>query len=217
MDKKAKANETIKVVSTGKTEVEVVKQKVERAVADVSTVVVKTDEDLDRAALVLTNVKKLEKFLIQEKEKVLKPLREATSAARAIFAPMEEQIANAQKTLSLAMITYHDKKEAETARKEASIAKRAEVGQLRPETAVRKMEELPETKTNVKTETGSVVFKKVKKVRVINEENVPNRFWEINLILVRSEALAMSNSLNKLGEVLPGIEVYEETSNATRA
>ena len=197
-------------------EIEIVKSKVDNAIADVSSIVVKTDEDLTRAALVMTNVKKLQRFITQEKEKVIKPLREATAAARALFAPMEEQVEASIVKLNRAMSDYNDKVEKEKARKEASIAKRAEAGQLLPETAVRKMEELPEIKSNVKTEVGSVTFRKEKKVRIIDENKVPKRFWRIDMVLVRTEALAISRSTGKLGEVLEGIEVFEETNTATK-
>ncbi len=195
---------------------EEVKSKTENAVKEVYKVKIKNDEDLNKAALLITNVKKLQKFITQEKEKIIKPLREATSAARALFAPIEEQIEDAQRKLNREMSDYNDKKLAEIARKEESIAKRAETGQLKQETAIRKMEELPEVKSNVKVETGSVVFKKDKKVRVIDRMKVPDRFWVLDMVVLRSEALAISRSTGKLGEVIEGIEVYEETNTATK-
>ena len=210
--KKAKT-EKVEVVNTS---IEVVKEKTKNTLAVVSEIVVKNDEDLNRAAIVMTNVKKLQKFIIQEKEKVLKPLREATSAARAIFAPPEEQVANAIVKLNRGMADCNDKKNAEIARKEEIIAKAAEAGRIKPETAVRKMEELPQVQSNVKVETGSVVFTKTKKVRIIDESKIPDRFWVIDLVVLRSEALAVSRSTGKLGEVVPGAEVYEETNTSTK-
>lgn len=196
--------------------VEIVKSKVENAIADISSIIIKTDEDLNRAAVVMTNVKKLQKFITQEKEKVIKPLREATAAARAIFSPMEDQIEEASVKLNRSMSNYNDKKQAELARKEESIAKRAEAGQLKPETAVAKMEALGEVKSNVKVEAGSVTFRKDKMIRIIDETKIPDRFWVIDKVVLRSEALAISRSTGKLGEIIPGCEVYEETNTATK-
>ena len=71
----AKKQESVPVVSQIPIDsVEVVKVKVENAVSEVATIVVKTDEDLTRAATVQTNVKKLQKFITQEKEKIIQPL-----------------------------------------------------------------------------------------------------------------------------------------------
>ena len=78
------------------------------------------------------------------------------------------------------------------------------------------MEELPQVQSNVKVETGSVVFTKTKKVRIIDESKIPDRFWVIDLVVLRSEALAVSRSTGKLGEVVPGAEVYEETNTSTK-
>ena len=196
--------------------VAIVKEKADNAIAEVAEIVVKSDDDLNRAAIAMTNVKKVQKFITEAKENMIKPWREKTAAARALFAPMEEKIEIAIKKLNGNMSDYKDKKDKELARKEASIAKRAEAGQLLPETAVRKMEELPQVKSNVKVETGSVVFTKTKKVRIIDETKVPDRFWVIDMVVLRSEALAISRSTGKLGEVVPGTEVYEETNTSTK-
>ena len=196
--------------------VAIVKEKADNAIAQVAEIVVKSDDDLNRAAIAMTNVKKVQKFITEAKENMIKPWREKTAAARALFAPMEEKIEIAIKKLNGNMSDYKDKKDKELARKEASIAKRAEAGQLLPETAVRKMEELPQVKSNVKVETGSVVFTKTKKVRIIDETKVPDRFWVIDMVVLRSEALAISRSTGKLGEVVPGTEVYEETNTSTK-
>lgn len=198
----------------------VVKGKTENAVKEVSSMVVKSDEDLERATLVLTNVKKLQKFVTQEKEKIIKPLREATSAARGLFAPIEEQLDEAETKLKRAMITYQDKKQKEVDAKQASIVARAQKegpGSLKPETAIKKMEEVGEVKTNVQTTNGSANFKKVKKVRVTDPAKVPDFYWVIDLVKVRGFALALSNDLGKIGELIPGVEVYEETNVAASA
>src|SRR3990167_10747147 len=104
--------------------VQVVEGKVKNAVAQVSELKIKTDEDLTNAATLLTNVKKLSKWLTGEKEKIVKPMREAMNAARGLFAPLEEQVDSAEKTIKSAMVTYQTKKEAEQKKKEASIEKR---------------------------------------------------------------------------------------------
>ena len=195
--------------------VAIVKQKAENALADVSSIVVKTDEDLTRATTVLSNVKKLQKYITQEKEKMIKPLREAMSVERGRWAVIEEQVDSAEAKLKAAMIEYQDKKIKEQARKEASIAARAEKGQLKPETAVAKMEALGEVKNKVQVEAGSAAFKKVKAVRIIDRMKVPDQYWILDMVTVRAAALTESKSTGKLGEVIPGVEVFEETSVAS--
>lgn len=189
---------------------QVVESKVKNAVKAVEEISIKTDEDLQNAATVLTNVKKLQKWLTGEKEKIVKPMREAMNAARAIFAPLEEQIDGAEKKLKSAMVTYQIKKEAEQKKKEESIAARVEKGQLKEETAVRKLEAMPEVKNNLQTETGATAFNKKKVVRVVDKEKVPEEFWVIDMVTLRASALTASKIQGKLGEVIPGVVVEEE-------
>lgn len=196
--------------------VEVVEGKVKNAVAEVGKIVVKTDEDLQRAAVLLTNIKKLGKWVTGEKEKIVKPMREAMNAARGIFAPMEEQIESSEKKVKSAMIDYQTKREAEQKKKEDSIVKRVESGQIKEETGVRKMEALGEVKTNLQTETGAATFKKTKAVRVIDKDKVPDEYWVLDMVLIRSSALNASKISGKIGEVIPGIEVFEEMGVAGR-
>jgi len=188
--------------------VDMVKNKVTNAMLEVHGITVKTEADMIRAAEVLTNVKKLGKFVTQEKEKITKPMSESLKAAKALFAPLEDDLDQAETTLKRAILAYQRDVEAERARKEASIAQRAEKGQLRPETAVKKMEELGEAQNKVNTGSGSIAFSKIKKVRVTDEAKVPDRFWTLDMVAIRKEALAAG----VIGEAFPGIEVYEETN-----
>src|SRR3990167_8873594 len=121
--------------------VQVVEGKVRNAVAQVAELKIKTDEDLTTATELLTNVKKLSKWLTGEKEKIVKPMREAMNAARGLFAPLEEQVEDAEKKIKGEMISYQTKKMDEQKRKEESLANRLEKGQLKEETVVRKLEE----------------------------------------------------------------------------
>ena len=204
-----------KVVEEKSDAVAVVKPKVENCLAEVSEIYVMSDEDLLRATTVLSNVKKLQKYITQEKEKMIKPLREAMSVERGRWAVIEEQVDQAEARLKRAMIDYQDEKMAEQRRKEESIAKRAEAGQLRPETAVKKMEELGEVKNNVQVEAGSAAFRKVKQVVVIDKDKVPDQYWIIDMTTLRAAALSESKSTGKLGEVIPGVLVQEVTSVAS--
>lgn len=195
----------------------VVESKVSNAYKEATEFVVKSDEDMSRGALLLTNIKKLSKYITSEKENVLKPLREATSAARALFAPLEERTEEAEKKVRLAMATYNDKQEAERKRKEDSIVARAEAGQLKEETAVRKLEELPEVKTTVRSEEGAVSFRKVRKVKFAPLTALSAEELVIlagQKFIIWDEAVARKAALAGLLGV--GVAIYEETEVATR-
>lgn len=196
--------------------VEVVEGKVKNAVTEVESLKIKTDEDLTAATLLLTNIKKLSKWVTGEKEKILKPLRESTSAVRGLFSPFEEKLETAESNVKAVMVTYQEKREAEQKKKEGSIEKRVESGQLKEETGVRKLEELGEVKNNVNVETGSAAFTKKKTVRIVDKDKIPDEYWIVDMVTLRSAALTASKIQGKLGEVIPGVEVYEEMGVATR-
>jgi hypothetical protein len=202
-------------------EIQVVKEKVAGAVTAVSNMVIKSDDDQRVASALLINVKKLGKFVQQEKEKITKPMNEALKNARAIFKPMEMDIEKAEGMVSRAMSAYADKVEAIRKQKEDSIAKRAEKGQLKEETAVRKMEELGEEKKTIHNEGGSVTFTKIKKVRfdILSDmaQGAPQALVTLamNGYLLWDEVKARKDAL--AGREIFGVTIYEETSTNTRS
>lgn len=189
----------------------VMEKKSSGAVDKAGEISIKTDSDLATASDFLSNIKILQKFVRQEKDKRIKPVKELKSWIEGLFSPVEDDIDRAETIVKSKMSEYHDKVEKENEKKAESIAKRAESGQLKPETAVRKMEELGEVKTSVKTTSGSSTFSKVKRMRITDPSKVPDVYWIIDEVTLRSAALTEAKNQNKLGEVIPGCEVYEET------
>jgi hypothetical protein len=187
--------------------VKVVEDKVKNAIAE-SSMAVRSDEDMSKAATFLTNIKKLSKWIKQEKEKITKPLNEALKVERNRWAPFESEIEVAEDRLKKTISAYQNKKDAEIAKQQESIARRAEAGQLKPETAVAKMEQLCEQGAAVKTGEGTVAFSKVRKVRIVDESKIPRAYLVPDMIRIRHDALG--------GIPIDGIEVYEETNVSTR-
>lgn len=209
MAKKTKKEEGVSDLSK---DAQVLVLKASNAVDAVAKVVIKNDKELEDASEMRSNVKKLQKLIKQEKDKALGPIKQSIEAIKGWFAPAEEKAEAALSNLNRAMVSYQLAREAENARKVASIAKRAEAGQLRPETAVSKMDELGEVPNAVKTEAGTSAFRKDKKMRIVDREKIPDDYWAVNEVALRAAALAISRSTGKLGEVIPGVDVYEETN-----
>lgn len=188
-------------------DIEVLKVEVGTMVQQVNDVSIKNEEDFNKAAALLTGIKKFKKFVTGKKEDITKPMNESLKNIRQLFAPLEDQVETAEKKLVTLVTAWHDKVEAERQRKEASIAARAEKGQLKEETAVQKMEELGTTQKQVVTDGGSIGFSKVKDFRVVNEHMVPDAYWKLDMVSLRRDALA----IGKIGMVIPGVEVFEKT------
>lgn len=174
-------------------------------------IVIEDDKGLEKASTFLSNLKTLQKLVKQEKDKRLNPVKEIKDWVVGIFDPIEERIEKAEAGVKRLMAEYHDKKTAAAAKETARIAAQEEAGRIKPETAIRKREEIAEVKTNVKTTAGASTFSKVKKMRITDTTKVPEAYWIIDEVTLRAAALTEAKTQGRLGEVIPGVEVYEET------
>lgn len=150
-------------------------------------------------------LKEIGKRIKDRKEEITKPLNEALKSARQLFAPLEEQFENAETIVGRKLLAYKQKVDAEIRAKEEKIAHDLEAGKIKNiETAERKMDVLAEKKIEKTTQTshGTVQFRKIKKMRIINRDLIPEKYWVIDEILLRREVLA--------GMQVEGAEMYEE-------
>ena len=146
---------------------------------------------------------KLGKEVKTEKEKATKPINEALRTVRSWWAPLEEMIEEGERMFSRALLTYKSKVEEEARKKEAQIAARVEKGTMRLDTAERKLEQVQHVEKHADTQYGRVQFRKVKRVRIINQDLIPDEYWVIDEVKLRK---AVIND----GLQVPGCEMYEE-------
>lgn len=149
-------------------------------------------------------LKDIGKTIKTRKEQITKPLNEALKSARELFAPIESHFENAETIVGNKLLAYKKKVDAEIRAKEEKIARDAESGKIKIETAEKKMEKLNDKKIETHTDTshGRVQFRKVKRVRVVNKFLIPDQYWILDDVSIRRDVLA--------GVVVPGAEMYEE-------
>ena len=191
--------------------IKVVEKKVETAIEQVRSVEITDDASLTAGTEMLANVKKLAKFVTQEKEKITKPMNEALKAARALFAGPEKLLIDAESTLKGKIITYTNEVERKRREAEAKIAARVEKGTMKAETALGKIADLEVEKKAVHTEAGSAKISVVRKVHFtevteLSAEDVA--FLAKEGYLVWDEPFARKQAL--AGLKVPGVEVYED-------
>lgn len=209
----------------------IIEGKIEGAAKVGKAIVIKTDKDLEKASEYLSNIKNLQKFVKQEKDKRLNPVKETKAWIEGLFKPMEERIEAEESGVKSLMAAYHDKKTREAADAAAKIQQQEAAGKIKPETAIKKREEVAEVKTSVKTTAGQATFSKVKKAKIINPELqkglltelfkagpkeitsklIPAAYWTIDEVTLRAASLTEAKTQNKLGELITGAEVYEDT------
>lgn len=163
-----------------------------------------TQEENESALNLKSKLKEIGKEITKRKEGITKPLNEALKNARALFSPIEDQYENAENIVGKKLIAYKQKVEAENLEKEAKIAERVEKGTMKIETAERKLDEIKTPEKTITTAHGQVQFRKIAKIRITNENIIPQRYWIIDQVLLRKDVLS--------DIVVPGVEkYYEET------
>jgi len=162
------------------------------------------DEQLAVVSDKIRQVKNLQKFIEQEKEKLTAPAKAIIAEAKEKYDPYIAKCKDAETALKGKAGFYMEAKETARIEAEKKIAARVEKGTMKVETAVKKIEDLPEAKKNIRTEAGSGLRMSKKRVAVIeNPELVPDEYWVIDEVRARKDALA--------GKEIPGIVIREES------
>jgi len=185
------------------TQIKQYQEKFQEVIEVGSTMEVGTPEDMKTATEVLSQLNQNVDAIKAEKEKVLKPLREATKAENSRWKPLEDMfkpvIASLRQKISVYQTAVVKAKEAE----DAKIAARMKPGKgnLKAETAIRKMGE-NEIEEKVEADSGSLGFRKKEIVIVVDKSKVPIKY------LLVDEAAALADL--KAGEVVAGCELSFE-------
>ena len=185
------------------TEVETYKAHVSLAESYAKELVVATQEDYARA---LEEGKKIKTTLDQitaRKEEITKPLNASLKSIRDLFKPFETAGENALATVKSKMLTFTREEARKAEEAKQKLAERVERGTMKPETAVRKIEEIKTPEKTVATETAKATTKTVQKWRVVDKSKIPVQFMEPNMVAIKAEFKAM--------RPVPGVEQYEET------
>ena len=165
-------------------------------------VTIKTQDDLIKAADITHNIKEVQKSAEAAKKKITDPLNEALKAARALFAPIEEAWKQAETILKTKILSYNREVETERLKKEAELAAKVEAGKMRPDTAAKKLELVPEANQSVQGKKGEIQFRTNRKPVVYDETLVPRQYLILDMVKIRKDALN--------GIEIPGVKVIEE-------
>jgi len=138
----------------------------------------------------------------ERKEAITKPLNDALKSTRALFAPLETAYETAEALVGRKLLDYKRKIDEEARAKEAKIAASFEKGNIKAETAERKIEEIQRVEKTVQTDHGKVQFRIIQKMRITDPNLVPDSYWIIDEVKLRKDVLA--------GIVVPGAEKYGE-------
>jgi alanyl-tRNA synthetase len=169
---------------------------------------VTNDKELEQVSDSIKQVKTIKKFIEQEKDKFVAPAKAIIAEARTKYDPYIKKCEEAESQMKSVAGSFMIAKEKERVAAEKKIADKVESGYIKPETAMTKMEALPEAPKTVRTDTGSGLRMSKRKVAVITDKDlIPDEYWVIDEVRVRREALEKEKNNQPQ---IPGVEIREE-------
>ena len=160
------------------------------------------EASIESAVVLLSETNKVADKVKAEKEKITTPLNEALRVERARWKPIEDAVTNAVATIKSKLVAYQRVAEEARVAKEANLMARVEKGTMRVDTAVAKMEALPDTNAPVTTASGLIQYRTVQKLVIEDINKIPREFLVVDEVKVKAAL--------KAGNVVPGAKMVEE-------
>lgn len=177
-----------------------------------SSIKVTSQEELAGVAEHIASIKAAAKEVTAIRDKYIEPAKAIIEHAKKTFNPIIDRCAAIEAHLKQVAQVYMLAEKKKADEKAAKEAAKVESGYQKPETAAKKIAEIPKAQTTAKTESGTLGMKMVKNYRIINEKAIPDEYYkprELDLAKIRKVALA--------GVAIPGVEVFEEPQMQSRA
>lgn len=184
-----------------KNEVTIIKKELSPLIEKAKSLEIKDEASLSTATEVLSKLNSISDRIDEEKAKVLDPLNAARKAEMARWKPLEVIYDEAIDAVRLGMSLYQTKVVNDRKQAEEAIAARigSGKGKIKLETAVSKIEELDTPTEKVSTESGSIKFRDVQKLKIISRAMIPVQYWIVDEEMVL-QAL-------KEGHIVPGAHI----------
>lgn len=186
------------------TQVAVIEKKINPLVSRAESFKITDEKTMRDATVMLSEMNKIGDQIKSEKEKLTKPLNQALTEIRKRYKPLEEIFERGISSIRKTMSTYQTEQIRLADEEAKRIASRVGEGRgkLKPETAVRQMEEIDEPERSVATDSGIVKFRTDKNVIVDDEFKVPHKF--VKQIIFDKEAIKKELLAGKL---VPGCHI----------
>ena len=157
---------------------------------------------MPEAVELLSSLNRIKDEITAQKELVTRPLLDKLAEERAKWKPKELKLDAVITKIRTALTRYQtelvDKQRAE----QETIAKKLENNQIKPETAIKRMQAVEEVQNTVESNTGKITFKTVTTFIVKDWKSVPDEFLILNETKVRE--------MLKGGIRVGGLEYKEE-------
>jgi len=144
--------------------------------------VIKDKDDMLKATETLSKLNVLMDRLVEEKEKITKPLNEALKEVRNKYKPVETVLESEIARIRSVMSVYQTEQVRIQKEEEAKIASRIGEGKgkIKFETATKKMSEIERVDNIVSSDVGTVKFRTDKVLKVVDMNLIPDEYFDLN-------------------------------------
>ncbi len=191
-----------------KTKEIIIKEQAQSIIDKIEELSITDGEQMTQATSTLSQLNKMLDALVEDREKMTKPLNAALKEIRGKYKPAEEILDNAISALKGKMSKYQTEQLAIQKAESDKIAEKVIKGSIKVETGIRKLGELDSPEERIDTEEGKVSFRTVKKFEVVDMSLLPIQYHLPNEPTIRGSMMA--------GLELPGVRYWEEQSIINR-
>lgn len=160
---------------------------------------IKDPTSLSRGVEILSRLNKVHDELIEDRERITKPLNEALKEVRAKYKPVEEQLVSAISVIREKMSAYQTALIQEAKKKEEELAKQLSSGEVSLDNAVMALSQSPVD--SVESASGRVKFRTDYRLKILDPHKIPRTY------LIIDEKFLL-NCL-KAGDTIPGAALEE--------
>ena len=178
-----------------------IKRQAEGADKVAKEIIIKNQNDFEKASELFLKVKQAGKYIASEKEKMTRGLLDTLANIRSFFKPYEIMQSKAEKEVGSKILAYQLEEEKKSQIKIDAVVEKVEKGKMTFEQANEKIETL-EVAKKVEVNTGAVQFKTIRDYEIIDEKLIPKKYWVLDLVKLRKDALD--------GVEIPGVKVVEK-------
>lgn len=191
-------------------ELDLVDKKIKGMQAMIDATQVTNDEELAEISDKIKHVKDMGKYVKGLKDELTAPAKTIIDRAKMLFDGPIKECTNAEEILKGKAQKYLLAKETARAKAEKKIEDDLATGKIKKtETAVRRMEALPEEQRDIKTGASGLRMTRRRVAEIKDPGLIPDEYWIVDEVRVRKEALERDRNGQ---EPIPGIIIKEEVT-----
>lgn len=157
---------------------------------------------MPEAVELLSSLNRIKDDITAQKELVTRPLLDKLAEERAKWKPKEIRLESVITRIRTALTMYQTELVVKQRAEQEAIAKKLENNEIKPETAIKRMQKVEEVQNTVESNTGKITFKTVTKFKLVDHTVLSAEYLLLNEEKVRE--------MLKNGQKLVGIEYLDE-------